>query len=1089
MQSISVEAFRVSPQQKRLWLLQRGDQITPYRTRSVIKVEGLLNTRIFKAALQNVINRHEILRTTFKHLNGENLPRQIVSDMERLLVQEADLSGRERSEQEALVDALYQQQERAAFDFDRGPLIDARLVKLSSNEHLFLLDMSALCADRHTIANLVEEIGTCYEALLTGGHTISDAMQYADLSEWQNEMLEMEEAEAGKRYWVNCLSESLLSLDMPFAQTTERTFFKPSALTVGIDDATVSGMRKLTDEKGVSEYTFLLACLQVLMWRVTGQPEGVVGAAFDGRRSEEVKGALGLFAKFLPIKYDLGPGIRFADMLSPLSASLEEASRWQEFFSWGEAEASQPRAAEPPFFPVCFDYERRPESLSAAGLSFTICRLSDCIDRFKIKIHCIRNSDSLLVEFSYDENSFATEDVTRFAGWFKKLIESAVTHPQARVVDLEVLSLFERAQILYDWNETIAEYPKDKCFHHLFEEQARKTPQNVALVFEDRELTYAELNARANRLAHKLIRMGVGPDVIAGICVERSFEMIVGLLAILKAGGAYMPLDRMLPLERLSFMLEDAQPPVLLAQERLLEQLPSHWGEVVCLDADIEGFDQECEENPSLSTDPDNLAYVIYTSGSTGKPKGVMISHKGLVNYLTWATTAYRVADGEGAPVHSSIAFDLPITSLFSPLLTGGAVKLLGEGDEITSLCEEFESRRGYSLVKLTPAHLDAISRLRIDSQAPTGVRALIIGGESLSRESLGAWRSLPDGPRLINEYGPTETVVGCCTYEVPPDELAHGAVPIGRPIANTQIYLLDANLGPVGVGMKGEIYIGGEGLGRGYINQPARTAERFIPNPFSRRQGDRLYKTGDNGRFLADGNIEFLGRTDSQVKINGFRIELEEITSVLSEQASLRDAVVLAQERGPGDKRLIAYLVASSEARPSVTELRESLAKKLPAYMLPSHFVFLDKLPLTRNGKVDREALPTLDIERSELYSSFAPPRTPLETSIAEIWAATLGVKEVGIHDHFFDLGGHSLLATQIVSRIRDGYEIDIPLSWFFTEEPTVAKLCEAIQEFFIEQAGADDLASTLAELNELSDEEVKLGLKDLAMPVEQLA
>lgn len=1089
MQSISLEAFRVSPQQRRLWLLQRGDQMTPYRTRSIIRIDGALNTKMFKAALQNVINRHEILRTTFRHLNGENLPRQVVSDWERLLVQEVDFSASEPIQQETLVEALYQQQERAAFDFDRGPLIDARLVRLSSNEHLFLLALPAMCADRQTVVNLVEEISTCYEALLTGGQTISAALQYADLSEWQNEMLEMEEAEAGRRYWVNRLSESRLSPDMPFAQATGQSSFKPSALTVSIDDQTVRGMQKLIDEKGISQYTFLLACLQVLIYRVTGLTDGVVGAAFDGRGSEEVNDALGLFAKFLPIEYGLVPDVRFADILSPLSASIKEASRWQEFFSWGEAEALEPRSGEPPYFPVCFDYELRPAITSAAGLSFTICRLSDCIDRFRIKVHCVRTPDSLLVEFCYDESSFGAEDVARFAGWFKNLIESAVTDSQARVGDLEILNAIERAQILYDWNETIADYPRDKSFHRLFEEQASKTPQSVALAFDDRELTYAELNARANRLAHRLIRMGVGPDVIVGICVERSFDMVVGLLAILKAGGAYMPLDRMLPLERLSFMLDEAQPPVLLTQERLLERLPSHWSEVVCFDSDAEAIDQESEENPSRPTDPDNLAYVIYTSGSTGKPKGVMISHRGLVNYLTWATAAYRVADGEGAPVHSSIAFDLPITSLFPPLLTGGAVRLLGEGDEISSLCEEFESRRDYSLVKLTPAHLDAISRLRIDSHAPTGVRAIIIGGESLNRESLTAWRGMPDGPRLINEYGPTETVVGCCVYEVRDDESARGAVPIGRPIANAQIYILDDNLRPVGVGMRGEIYIGGEGLGRGYINQPARTAERFIPDPFSRREGDRLYKTGDIGRFIADGNIEFLGRIDSQVKVNGFRVELEEVSSALIELPSVGDAVVLVQERGPADKRLIAYVVANSPARPSATELRESLANKLPVYMLPSHFVFLDKLPLTRNGKVDREALAMADVERPELQPSFASPRTPLETSIAEVWASTLGVKQVGINDHFFDLGGHSLLATQIVSRIRDGYDVDIPLSWFFTEEPTVAKLCEAIQESLIEQAEADDLASALAELGELSDEEVRLGLQELALPVEQIA
>lgn len=593
------------------------------------------------------------------------------------------------------------------------------------------------------------------------------------------------------------------------------------------------------------------------------------------------------------------------------------------------------------------------------------------------------------------------------------------------------------------WNDTPAEFPQ-VCTHELFEQQVALNPEAVALVFGKRRVSYGELNERANRVAHYLRRRGVGPDMLVGVCLERSPEMVVALLAVWKAGGAYVPLDPSYPPERLSFMVEDAQTLLLLTEEKCRPLFSTANDRVICLDRDWPLLSKEPGDNPASLANPSNLAYVIYTSGSTGKPKGAMIVHRGLVNYLCWAIKAYAVEPGRSVPVHSSISFDLTVTSLYTPLLAGGQVELLPEGIGAENLLAALVGAGDRSLVKITPAHLKLISEQILPEQAARMSRVFVIGGENLLAENIRLWRDAAPETRLINEYGPTETVVGCCVYEVQPTDPRSGSVPIGRPIANTQLHVLDQNMQPVAPGAMGELYIGGVGVARGYLNRAELTAERFLPDPFSGVSGARLYKTGDLARYREDGTLEYLGRADDQVKVHGYRIELGEIEATLSAQPGVKSCAVVVREDEQGNKQLVGYVVSRAGEVPGTDELRGFLREKLPQYMIPARFVYLDELPLTPNGKVDRKALPAPPTITSGAGKG-GEPRTNTAKTIAAFWSELLKVDGIGIEDDFFDLGGDSLIATGLVARLRATFGVEIRLASLF-EQPTIAGLSEAV-------------------------------------------
>jgi amino acid adenylation domain-containing protein len=666
-------------------------------------------------------------------------------------------------------------------------------------------------------------------------------------------------------------------------------------------------------------------------------------------------------------------------------------------------------------------------------------------------------------EIAFNSALFEKSSIERFARHLVHILGEALDNPNRQIKQFEMLTEAERRLLLEEYNETARAYPQDRCFQELFEAQVEATPSAVALVCGEQQIGYRELNERANRLAHYLLSKGVGPEVRVGISVGRSVAMVVAVLGVLKAGGAYVPLDFNYPQDRLAFMLSDAGISVLLTERHLLHVLPAHTETILCLDDETEEFAHETASNPPRTASPMNTAYVIYTSGSTGRPKGVMIQHRGLVNYLSWCVEAYRVQEGSGAPVHSPLGFDLTVTSLFAPLLAGRHVLLLSERDGVEELGRVLRQEQDFSLVKLTPAHLEVLGQLLPAADGTRAARCLVLGGEALHGESLEWWRVHAPTVRVVNEYGPTETVVGCCVYEAAAGEIKTGPVPIGRPVANTELYVLDRYMQPVAIGVTGELYIGGDGLARGYLNRPGLTAERFVPHPFSREGGQRLYRTGDVVRYGREGELEYVGRVDQQVKVRGFRIELGEIETVLLAHPSIYEAVVIVRADREGSARLIAYVVAKEGETVTLVELRDYLKEKLPDYMIPSAFVLLDELPLTTNGKVNRRLLPEPPKGDTMGEDDYVAPRNELEEMVAGIWSEVLKVERVGAEDNFFELGGHSLLATQIISRVREVLDVGVALRTLF-ESPTVGGLAAHIESAQRERWGIEQLPPLVA-------------------------
>ncbi|PYS87922.1 MAG: non-ribosomal peptide synthetase [Acidobacteria bacterium] len=1068
-----IEGYRLSPQQQHLWLLQQGG--AAYLSQCAVRLAGKLNRELLREALYRVVNRHEILRTTFQRPPGIKLPVQAIGEGSQVLWRfvEADASS-SRAEQEAEIEQLFQADRHQPFDYEHGPLLRATLLATAPQEHLLILCLPALCADSMSLNNLWREIAAAYAAGPEVAADSGEVVQYLQFSEWQNEIIADDDAQAGKEFWQRQVSATPLPLTLPCERPGAATAsFEPCALVRTIEPELTARLRGVAARYDASLATLLAACWQTLLWRLTGQAEVVLGNVNDGRKYDELQGALGLLARALPIRSHFAEGLTFVEVLRATEQLTRAAHDWLEYFAWPHNTETAADLADTPFFAAAFECAPWPEPCTADGVVFSVVKQHAYCDRFKVKLNCFEQPDMLRLELHYDSQLLTPRDGARLAAQLQRLLASIAAEPTSTIGALDILDDDERRQLVIEFNDTAGTYPNEKCLHQLFEEQAARTPEQVAVTFEGRQLSYRELNGRANQLAAYLQTLGIGPEDLVAIYLERSPEMVVALLGVLKAGAAYVPLDLTYPTERLAFMLADAQVAVLLTQERLVAQFSEQQARIVSLDSDWPTIATQSEGNVVNRARPANAAYVIYTSGSTGKPKGVVIPQQGLVNYLSWCTAVYRVREGTGAPVHSPLGFDLTVTSLFAPLLSGRSIVLLPEEQGVEGLAATLRERGDFSLVKITPSHLEMLNQMLTQAELPGSARALIIGGEALTNETLELWRTYAPEVRLINEYGPTETVVGCCIYEVAAADPATGAVPIGRPIANMQVYLLDTYLRPVPVGVAGELYIGGAGLARAYLGQPQLTAERFVPNPFAATPGTRLYKTGDLARHLPDGNVEYLGRTDYQVKIRGFRIELGEIEAALWQHESVREAVVVARQDTPGDTRLIAYIVPQHGETFALQELRSVLRASLPDYMLPSAFITLKALPLTPNGKVDRRALPAPGRGSTGLEESYVAPRTPLEKVIAVIWAETVGVARVGIHDNFFELGGHSLLAMQVISRIREDFQVELPVRSIFNGM-TVAEMAEAVLASEPEPGRSEKIARVLQTVEGMTETEL---------------
>ena len=897
-----IEGFRLSPQQKRLWRLQQDSLATVYRVQTLIHLVGEVQVTALQAALQDVVQANEILRTTFQHPTGVAIPVQIIQDSMLPTFEVHDLSELDGSEQQIKME-IVAQRETAAFNLEQGPMVRATLIKVD-DAHKLILTLPALCADAATSNHLLAQLSQAYAAQAQGKMIAIDeeAVQYADLAEWQFEILESEEAKAGLNFWRNQAFTDYLDAQLPFKQPTGAGF-KAQFLNQSIDPKTANAIVQLAEAQEMPVALFLLACWQILLWRLTGQPDLVIGTLCDGRTYEELEESVGPLAKYLPLRIHLAGEMSVRQVWEQALETLSDAFEWQEFFSW-ETLVGDERV---PFCPISFDFEER-LTFALGGAVGTVEAVTDVSERFELKLAVFQTDDQLVTTFHYDANLFVPEAVGRLAEQFRQVLESASGNIEAAIAALDILPANQWQQVVVDFNDTQVDYPSEQVIHLLLEQQAEQSPEKVAVHFREQQLTYAELNARANQLAHHLRNLGVGPDTLVGVHLERSLDMLVGLVGILKAGGAYVPLDPEYPPERLSLILQDTAAPVLLTQASLLSGVEVYQGQTICLDRDWSDISVQADTNPTLNTGPENLAYVIFTSGSTGKPKGVPITHRNLVHSTTARQGYYQKPVGRFLLL-SSYSFDSSIVGLFWTLCTGGTLVLPVEGlqrdpQQVAALIESMQITHLLALPSLWSYILAEAETANL-----TALQTLIVAGEACPKALVERHLSLLPNTDLFNEYGPTEGTVWCSVYDCRTLDSA-ATLSIGKPIANMQIYILDPQLRPVPVGVAGELHVAGVGLAAGYLNRPELTAEKFIPNPFSLNPDARLYKTGDLAAFRADGNLEFLGRVDYQVKIRGYRVELGEIEETLKQHPVVREAAVVAVERELDQKQVDDFAI-----------------------------------------------------------------------------------------------------------------------------------------------------------------------------------
>jgi amino acid adenylation domain-containing protein len=1049
----------LSPAQERLWFMEQLNSGVPvYNESEAVRLVGKLDIEAMELALNAIIARHEILRSTIRVIGGQ--PVAVAHESWPLEFKRIDLGAMSASEREAEVQRLLVSEPRRPYDLESSPGIRTTLVRLGPEEHVFILMMHHIICDWSSEGVLWRELSAFYRALLRGEPLNLPPLpiQHGDYAAWQKQQMAEGAFADDLAYWEENLRGAPGLLELP----TDRP--RPVAITYRgtrkrfqIGSMLVQALRDCSRREKISLFTFFTAALDTLLYRYTGSEDVLVGLPLADRDRPELQSVIGFLLHVHALRTRLSGDMTFRELLARVQKGvLDLYSHCSPPFDQVVSRVQPERnPSYTPLFQVMINWRDRDQQLSFIGmdgLEVESLLAETGTSKFDLTLMLTDDGDDISLEMEYNTDIFDDARIVRMVGHYQTLLEAVADEPNRRLAELPMLTDAEHQQLLIDWNQTAVGYPKDRCVHELVEEQAEHTAEAVAAVFESTQLTYRQLNDRANQLAHHLQKLGVGPDTLVGICLERSVEMVVGLLGILKAGGAYVPLDPGYPKERLAFMVNDSGAPVLLTHQGLRDQLQVENPncQILCLDADWGTISRSPTRNPISGVSPENLAYVLYTSGSTGRPKGVEIEHRALTNFLCSMAQEPGLSETDVLLAVTTLAFDIAGLELFLPLITGARIELASrETAQDGAALARTLSSSGATTMQATPATW----RLLFES-GWKGDRSLrvLCGGEAMDRDL--AARLISTCGSVWNMYGPTETTIWSSVARIESDELT-----IGRPIANTQMYVLDGNREPMPIGIVGELWIGGEGIARGYLGRPELTAEKFVQNPFGK---GRLYKTGDLARYRSDGAIELLGRIDSQVKIRGFRIELGEIETVLRQHPSVQESIVIAREDIPGDKRLVAYLVVrdhtpgdkrltrhavnrNGAANPS--ELREFLRAKLPDYMVPGTFVTLEALPLTPNRKVDRKALPRPEFEAVADESKFVAPSTPTEIVLARIWCEVLGLKHVGIHDNFFESGGHSLLAVRIFSEIEKEFGDRPPLATLF-QAPTIEKLAAFLDD-----------------------------------------
>jgi amino acid adenylation domain-containing protein len=1035
--------------QQRLWFLERLQPGTAaYNMPMAYRLRGRLAPAVLAAALSEIVRRHEALRTRFaEEADG---PVQVIDPAGAFTLPQVDLGGLAEPERRREESRLLSEEALRPFDLARGPLLRTLLLRLEEGERVLMLAMHHIVSDGWSMEVLLRELGALYEAGLAGAASPLPELpvQYADFAVWQREWLRGEVLESQLAYWRERLTGHPPALELPTDRPRPAVqTFRGAAEAMRLGAELSERLRTLSRRSGTPLFMTALAGFLALLHRYTDQTDLLVGTPTAGRNRVELEGLIGFFVNTLVLRTETSGDLAFADLLGRARETALEAYAHGDlpFERLVEELAPQRSLSYSPLFQVIFALQTAAELPAIADLEIEELELSIDAAKFDLTLGLNETPEGIAGGVEYNRDLFDAATVRRLARHLRTLLAGVVERPEARLSELPLLSAAERSELLLEWNDTERGYPRTPLVHELFAAQARQRPEAVAVVMGDRRLTYGELEARSNRLAHSLRSLGVGPEVQVGICAERTPERVVGILAVLKAGGAYVSLDPAYPRERLAYLLEDAQVPVLLTEHRFLTRMPEAAATVISLDRDLVRLSGDEARPPEVDLGPESLAYVVYTSGSTGRPKGVAIPHQGLLNLVHWHQETYGVTPVDRGTQVASPAFDASVWELW-PLLAAGAGAYIP--DEETRLSASrmvrWWAEQGITLAFLPTPLAEAVLEEEIPGNLDLQIRALVIGGDRLHRTPR------PEIPfRLVNHYGPSEYSVVTTAAPIPPAPRDADAVtsvpPIGRAISNTRIYVLDPYQQPVPQGVPGELYVSGIGLARGYLRRPDLTAEKFLPDPFGASWGEpgvRMYRTGDLVRWLPDGEIDFLGRSDHQVKLRGMRVELGEIEATLNQYPGVRETVVLVREDRPGDKRLTAYVVGGGKVWPSADELRLFLEERLPSYMMPQDWLFLGALPLTPNDKVDRRALPAPD-RRAD---TSVAPRTPLEELLAGIFCQVFGLPAVGIFDDFFALGGHSLLATRVVSRVRSLLGIDLEIRTLF-EEPTVEGLARRIE------------------------------------------
>ncbi|MEG4342108.1 amino acid adenylation domain-containing protein [Microcoleus sp. A003_D6] len=1038
--------------QKELWVMaQMGENVSrAYNQSTTIHLRGLFNLTAARKAIQEVVDRHEALRSTFSP-SGDY---QQINSTLTINIPVVDLSSLDNSDRETHLAEFLAREARETFHLETGPLVRTKIVKLEQQHHLFVLTVHHIIADGWSLGVLQQELTAIYTAECQAiAHQLPQPMQLSEYVQWEASQQESPEMAKAEAYWLQQFSSSVPVLELPTDRPRSSVNRYVGTRQTFTLDKTVYGALKHESIKFKSTlFTTVLAGFFALLHRLTGQDDIVIGIPSAGQLSVEGESLVGHYVNLLPIRSQVVENPTFTEYLSSIKQVLSDAYDHQIYpFIRLVKKLNLPRdTSRPPLVTILFNLDRplaTSESFSQK-VEFVRNPTNSSISDIFLDIH--QQNDEFVVDCEYNTDLFDSQTIERWMKHWQTLLESIIANPEQRVWDLPLLKSAELKQLLVEWNDTQTGYPHH-CIHELFEAQVERTPDAVAVMFGDQNLTYRELNTKANQLAHYLQKLGVKSEVMVGICLERSLDSIVAILGILKAGGAYLPLDPAYPQERLDFMLADAKLSLVISHSSLVKNFAKMT--VICLDTDWEIIQQENRENPVSHSTIDNVAYVIYTSGSTGKPKGVLGLHRGAINRFQWMWQTYPFKGEEVCCQKTSLNFVDSVWEIFGPLLQGIPTIIIS--DRILKDPHQFvETLANNKVTRLVL--VPSLLRLLLDTFADLQKRLpklnfWVTSGEALSVDLLQKFRQILPESTLLNLYGSSEVSADVTCYSSSPQDRANSQVLIGRAIANTQIYVLDRNLQPVPIGVPGELYVGGAGLARGYLNRPELTSEKFIPNPLAivdREQTTKLYKTGDLVRYLPDGNLEFLGRIDNQVKIRGFRIELGEIEAVLAQHPSVRQVIVLARENEPDNQQLVAYIVSDSEQPIAASELHRLLQEKLPNYMIPSAFVMLETLLLLPNGKVDRRSLPAPEQARPKLEAAYQAPRTEIEQTIGAIWQEYLHLEEVGIHDNFFDLGGDSLLLVRVHSQMQKIFQREFSLVGMF-QYPTIGYLAEyLIQE-----------------------------------------